>query len=272
MVKVISSAANPVAKEFRALSARKQRRESGRFLVEGVQPVWQAVESGVQLDAMLVAPQSLGEGPSTRLIDEQRAAGVRVVECTAELLARLSGPRRATGLAAIARRSEATLDDLTVSPDSVFVVLHMPRNPGNVGGIIRTAVSAGAHGVLVIGSSADPYAPESVRASMGAIFGIPVVELAEVEEFFDWAAAHEVQTVGTSPTAHQTHWEASYPLPSAVVVGNEQHGLPSDVLARVQRQVRIPMLGTAESLNAAVAAAIILYEMRRPATHPGTDQ
>lgn len=156
-----------------------------------------APERSVRADVTRSAPAG---DHAARLIDEQRAAGVRVVECTAELLARLSGPRRATGLAAIARRSEATLDDLTVSPDSVFVVLHMLRNPGNVGGIIRTAVSAGAHGVLVIGSSADPYAPESVRASMGAIFGIPVVEPAEVEGFFDWAVAHDVQTVGTSPT------------------------------------------------------------------------
>lgn len=264
MVEIISSAANPLAKRVRALANRKARRTSGSFLVEGIQPVWQAVEAGADIEVILVAPELIAGTSAPKLVSAQRAAGVPIARLTAELFERLSDRRRPSGLAAIVRFRASSLARQPVQRDSLFVVLHEVHNPGNLGTIIRTAVSAGAQAVVLLGSSADPYSPESVRASMGAIFAVPVVQLSDPATFFDWAAAHRLPIVGTSPSAPHSHWAVDYRLPAALLVGNEQHGLPPDARARADILVRIPMVGTTESLNAAIATAIMLYEMRRP--------
>jgi TrmH family RNA methyltransferase len=264
MVEIISSAANPLAKRVRALATRKERRASGSFLVEGIQPVWQAVEAGAAIEVLLVAPELIAGTSAPKLVSAQEAAGTSIARLTPELFERLSDRRRASGLAAIVRAPADSLSRQTVGPESLFVVLHEVHNPGNVGTIIRTAVSAGAQAVVLLGHSADPYSPESVRASMGAIFAVAVVQLSDPATFFDWAAAHRLPIVGTSPAAADNHWAIDYPVPAALLVGNEQQGLPTDARARAEILVRIPMVGTTESLNAAIATAIMLYEMRRP--------
>jgi len=265
MSDIISSAANPLVKRVRALANRKHRQRTGSFVVEGIQPVWQAIEAGADVEVLLTAPELLAGSSALHMIASQEAAGVAVARVTGELFGRLSGRRRPSGLAAIVRAHPTQLDALTVESDSLFVALHTLRNPGNLGTILRTAVSAGAHAVLLLDDCADPYAPESVRASMGALFAVPIVALPDANTFFNWALQHGVHIIGTSPSAPQSHWAVGYPTPSALLLGNEQCGLPPEVLARGDLRVRIPMVGTAESLNAAVAAAIMLYEMRRPA-------
>jgi TrmH family RNA methyltransferase len=264
MVEIITSAANPLAKRVRALANRKERRASGTFLVEGIQPVWQAVEAGAGIDVLLVASDLIAGTAAPKLVSAQQAAGTPIAWLSGELFERLSDRRRASGLAAIVRTRSDTLARQPVGVDSLFVALHEVHNPGNLGTIFRTAVSAGAQAVVLLGHSADPYSPESVRASMGAIFAVPIVQLSDPATFFDWAAAHRLPIVGTSPSATDSHWAVDYPLPAALLVGNEQRGLPAAARDRAEILVRIPMVGTTESLNAAIATAIMLYEMRRP--------
>jgi TrmH family RNA methyltransferase len=264
MAEIISSTANPLAKRVRALAGRKERRASGSFLVEGIQPVWQAFEAGADIEVLLVAPELIAGTAAPKLVSAREAAGTPVARLTPELFERLSDRRRASGLAAIVRARTDSLARLAVGGDSLFVVLHEVHNPGNLGTIIRTAASADAQAVVLLGHSADPHSPESVRASMGAIFAVPIVQLSDPTTFFDWAAAHRLPVVGTSPSADDNHWAVDYPLPAALLVGNEQQGLPAEARARAEILVRIPMVGTAESLNAAIATAIMLYEMRRP--------
>lgn len=271
MVEIISSPANPLAKRVRALATRKERRASGTFVVEGIQPVSQAVDARADIDVLLVAPDLIAGTAAPKLVSAQEAAGTAIARLTADLFERLSDRRRASGLAAIVRIPAESLARVTVEADSLFVVLHEVHNPGNLGTIIRTAVSAGSRAVLLLGHTADPYAPESVRASMGAIFAVPVVQLSDPATFFDWAAAHRLPIVGTSPSATEDHWAIDYPLPAALLIGNEQQGLPPDARARAEILVRIPMVGTTESLNAAIAAAIMLYEMRRPSASRSFD-
>ncbi|WP_280368234.1 TrmH family RNA methyltransferase, partial [Nocardia abscessus] len=143
--------------------------------------------------------------------------------------------------------------------------LHSVSNPGNLGTVIRTVDAVGGAGVVVIGDTADEFAPAAVKASMGSVFAIRVARAATEEEFFDWAALHDVCVVATSGAAEHDHWHAPYRTPLAVLLGNEGEGLPRSALERADLQVRIPMVGTAESLNLAAAAAITLYEARRNA-------
>ena len=266
---LITSGGNPVVKRVRLLADRKHRRREGTFVVEGTQPVWQAVEAGADIEILLVAPGLLGRSAAARrltaMIAGQEERGVRVARLSDEVFTRISGREGPSGLAAIVRRRLAGLAGLAAGPAAVFVALHSIGNPGNLGTIIRTANAAGAAGVVLVGQTTDPFDPAAVKASMGALFTLPVAHAATPAEFFGWAAAAGVTVVTTSARAGQIFWDASYPRPLALLLGAEGAGLPSEVLARGDRQVQIPMSGTAESLNLAVAAGLLLYEVNRQA-------
>jgi TrmH family RNA methyltransferase len=263
--RLISSAANPLIKRMRLLSAgRKHRRREGVFVAEGIQPVWQAVEAGADIEVLVIAPGLLGDSPAARMAAAAEDAGTKVVRVTGELFARLSGRDGPSGLAAIVRGRPARLADLAVGPDAVFAGLYGSGNPGNLGTVIRTANAAGAAGVILLGDTADPFSPAAVKASMGALFTTPVAQEAGAESLFGWAAAAGVTVVTTSAAAPASFWEASYPRPLVVLLGAEGPGLPEEVIARGDACVRIPMAGTAESLNLAVAASLLLYEVQRP--------
>src|SRR6266568_7234783 len=190
MTGLISSAANPVVKRLRLLGDRKHRRREGVFVVEGIQPVWQAVEAGADVEVLVVAPDLLGGSPAARMVAGQEAAGTRVARLTAELFARVSPRDGPSGLAAIVRARVPGLAGLPVPPDALFVALHEIGNPGNLGSIIRTADAAGAAGVILLGQATDPFDPAAVKASMGAVFSVPVAHVAQPAEFFTWAGQH----------------------------------------------------------------------------------
>ena len=263
MAEVISSAANPLVKRVRALAERKHRRRESAFVVQGIQPVWQAVEAGADIEALIVAPELLRHRGAQEMVEAQAAAGVRVAALSAELFGRIADREGPGGLAAIVRTAPAALDSVDVPPDAVFAALHAAASPGNVGTIIRTASAVGAAGVILIGPSADPYDPVAVKASMGALFTVPVVTVASAGEFLDWTGTRGVSVAAASPRAAVSCWDARWRLPLALLLGSEGTGLPDDLLEAADLQVAIPMTGTAESLNLAVAAGILLYEVRR---------
>jgi RNA methyltransferase, TrmH family len=263
MTEVITSAANPLVKRVRALGDRKSRRREGAFVVQGIQPVWQAVEARADIEALLVAPDLLRHSGALDMVAAQEAAGVRVARLTGELFGRISDRDGPAGLAAIVRAAPLTLGALAVPGDAVIVALHTAGNPGNVGTIIRTASAAGAAGIILIGPSADPYDPAAVKASMGALFTVPVATVESGSEFLAWAAARRVCVAATSARASVSCWEARWELPMVLLLGSEGAGLPDDLLDGADLRVAIPMTGTAESLNLAVAAGILLYEVRR---------
>jgi TrmH family RNA methyltransferase len=248
---------------MRLLADRRHRSREGAFVVEGIQPVWQAVEAGADVEVLVVAPDLLGDSPAAAMVAGQQAAGRRVVRMTAELFGRLSGRDGPSGLAAIVHGRPARLADLRVQPQSLFVALYGIGNPGNLGSIIRTADAAGAAGVILLGQATDPYDPAAVKASMGAVFSVPVAHAAQADEFFSWAGQHSVTVATTSAKAETSFWAVRYPRPLAVLLGAEGPGLPEDLLARGDLSVRIPMTGTAESLNLAAAATLLLYEAQR---------
>ncbi len=263
MAEVISSAANPLVKRIRLLGDRKHRRRESAFAVQGIQPVWQAVEAGADIEVLMVAPGLLRHPGAVAMVAAQEAAGVRVARLSDELFARIADRDGPSGLAAIVRSAPLAVSDLPAGPDSLFVALHETGNPGNLGTIIRTASAAGADGVVLIGPSADPYDPAAVKASMGALFAVPVAIADSAAEFGDWAVGYGVTVVATSGRASLSCWDADLRPPLALLLGSEGTGLPHGLLSAAGLRVSIPMTGTAESLNLAVAAGILLYEVRR---------
>jgi RNA methyltransferase, TrmH family len=272
MTELISSAANPLIKRARLLADRRHRRREGAFVVQGIQPVSQAVAAGADIEALIVAPDLLRQPAAAAMVRQQEEGGTRVARITGELFGRMAGRDGPTGLAAIVRASPAALADLRVEPGSLFVALHEIGNPGNLGTIIRTADAAGAAGVILVGPSTDPYDPAAVKASMGALFSVPVARAATAGELTEWAAARGVSMAVTSARGSRPVWAAELPLPLVILLGSEGAGLPEDLLSQGELQLRIPMTGTAESLNLAVAAGILLYEVRRRTGIPATPQ
>jgi RNA methyltransferase, TrmH family len=263
MAEVISSAANPLVKRVRALADRKHRRRESAFVVQGIQPVWQAVEAGAGIDVLIVAPDLLRHAGAAAMVSAQEAAGVRVARVTGELFGRMADRDGPSGLAAIVRCAPSALADLAGGDEPLFAALYRVANPGNIGTIIRTASAVGCDGVVLIGPSADPYDPAAVKASMGAIFTVPVAAAATAAEFLDWARQRSVTVAATSARGGVPCWAAELSPPLAVLLGSEGTGLPDDLLKAADLRVAIPMTGTAESLNLAVAAGVLLYEVRR---------
>ena len=273
MAELINSAANPLVKRIRLLADRKHRRRESAFVVQGIQPVWQAVEARAGIETLIVAPGLLRHDGAAAMVTAQEAAGVRVARLSDALFARLADRDGPSGLAAIVHSESRTLAGLAADPGSVYVALHEVGNPGNLGTIIRTASAAGIAGVILIGPSADPYDPAAVKASMGALFTTPVAGAPTAGDFLAWAGRQCVTVIAASGRAAVTCWDADLAPPCALLLGSEGSGLPADLIDAAGLRVAIPMTGTAESLNLAVAAGILLYEVRRrtglPPSAPG---
>jgi TrmH family RNA methyltransferase len=266
MTELITSAANPLIKRVRLLGERKHRLREGAFVVAGVQPVWQAVEAGADIEVLITAPDLLRE-PVAGMVADQEARGVRVAKLSESLFARIADREGPTGLAAIVSGRTPALDELAVRRDAVFVALHEIANPGNLGTIIRTADASGAAGVILIGHAADPFDPAAVKASMGALFSVPVAAEPSADAFLQWCRQKGVAVAVTSAAGSGSLWDADIPRPVAMLMGSEGPGLPEGLLAAGDTRLRIPMTGTAESLNLAVATGILLYETWRRFRH-----
>ena len=265
MSEMITSAANPLIKRVRALlGQRKHRQAEGAFVVEGIRAVWQALESDAEVEVLVVAPDLLRSDAARELLAHRQRAGLHTVEVSSFVFGGMTEREHPSGLAAIVRMPERGLAELRVGAEALFVALHEAGNPGNLGTILRTIDAVGGDGLIVVGDATDPYHPTSVKASMGALFTVPLVRVHTMEEVLAWCRSGGIGVVTTSAGAWQLHWEARYPRPGLLLMGSEGEGLAPEVLARGDLAVRIPMGGSADSLNLAVATGILLYEAKRP--------
>lgn len=258
---VITSTANPLIRRIRALEQKKQRRAEGAFFVEGIRTCWLAVERGAAVETLIVAPELLHSEPALRMVAEQQQAGVRVATVSRSVFERIAERDNPSGLAAIIRTPTRQLADLKVEAGSLFIALYEVGNPGNLGTIIRTADAVGAAGVLLLGETTDPYHPTAVKASMGTLFSVPVVATTTAD-LLAWTQQHAISVYPTSDQAEAVHWQVTYQRPAMLLFGSEGQGLPGELLGRGQA-VRIPMQGAADSLNLAVAAGVLLFEVAR---------
>lgn len=258
----ISSPSNPLLKRIRKLRRRKHRDEERALFVEGIAPVWQAVESGAEVEALVVAPDLLTSEAARDLVASCEGRGIPAVRVTPEAFAAVADREHPAGLGAIVRAPSRSLQDVTVDDSALVVALHEVGNPGNLGTIVRTADAAGAAAVVVAGSSADAWHPAAVKASMGTVFSTPVAT-AGLDEVLAWGRTAGLAVVATSARASIPHWEAAFPEGCLLLLGSEATGLPQDVVEAADLAVRIPQEGAASSLNLAAAAAILIYEARR---------
>jgi TrmH family RNA methyltransferase len=259
---LISSPANPLLKRIRKLRQRKHRVAEGALFVEGIAPVWQAVESGAHVEVVVVAPDLLTSDRAAELVASLERGGATVARVAAEAFGSIADRENPSGLGAIVGVPVRSLEDVVIEETALVVALHEVGNPGNLGTIVRTADAAGAAGVVVAGASADPWHPSSVKASMGTVFATPVVP-ADPDDVLGWARGHGLGIVATSAKGTVDHRDATYPERCLLLFGSEGSGLPPELLAASDQTVRIPQRGAASSLNLAVAAGILIYEASR---------
>lgn len=257
---MITSPSNERIKHIRRLSERKYRQESGQAYLEGLRIVGAALEAHAEIDLMLCAPDLLVSEYGRQVIADARKAGIEILEVSAEVFSRLSLKEGPQGLAAVIRQSYVPLDWITVNPGKPWVALDSIADPGNLGTILRTADASGCEGVILLDQSTDPYDPSAVRGSMGALFSQKIVK-ATFDQFAAWKKATAVEVIGTSDRAAQDYHATRYPQRMVLLMGSERQGLREHHLELCDQVVSIPMLGDSDSLNLAVATAIVLYEM-----------
>jgi TrmH family RNA methyltransferase len=262
----ITSTQNPRFKALRSLRLRKYRQREGLFLIEGIRAVEEALTTGAPVDTLVYAPELLVSERAQALVE--RIDPARRLILSADLFRSLSQRDEPQGIAATVRFQELTLADLALPDDLLVIVAYQLRDPGNLGTIIRTADAAGATGLVVVEPSVDLYDPQAVRATMGSLFALPIVRLADATLLSPWfddvrATGLPLQVVASSAHAAQLHYEADYRRPLALLVGSERHGLPPSIRESADLQVRLPMAGRATSLNVAAATAALVYEIVR---------
>ena len=261
MPRQITSFSNETVKRIRALRDKKARREQGLFLAEGLRIIAEARDSGV-LPELVAYSASGGVHPlAAEIIAATEAAGGEVIETTSDILAKMSGKENPQMLLGAYRQPVTQLSEVDRSSSPIWMVAERLRDPGNIGTILRTGDAVGAGGLILIDESADPYSVEAVRASMGAVFTQKVVHAAW-DEFLPWLRSGPGQLVGTSLKTDTNYLSARYEQPCFLMIGNEQAGLPAAYEEACDLLVKIPMAGKADSLNAAVAAAVMAFQVR----------
>ena len=261
MPRQITAFSNETVKRIRALRDKKARREQGLFLAEGLRIIAEARDSG-RLPETIVYADAGGIHPlAAQIIAECEAAGGDAIETTPDILSKMSGKDNPQMLLGVYRQPSTGLSIIDRSSAPLWMVAQALRDPGNIGTILRTGDAVGAGGLILIDDCADPYSVEAVRASMGAIF-TQAVAAARWDEFLPWLRSGPGQLVGTSLKTDTDYLTAQYEQPCFLLIGNEQAGLPPNYEAECDLLVKIPMAGRADSLNAAIAAAVMAFQVR----------
>ena len=266
-VRTITSLQNERVKLIRSLEMRKARRETGLFVAEGASVLVTAREAGWAPRMLVFLAGSAQAGVARGLLAWAEAAGAECLEVSQGVLAKLAAKDNPqTMLGVFEQRWIPEPAPTGVADDAVWVALEGVRDPGNLGTIIRTADAVGASGVALVGTSCDPYSREAVRASMGSIFNVALVRMSQ-ERFLAWAAAWKGDVVGTHLSGTEDYRAVRYRVPTLLAMGSEGPGLSPELAAACSRLVKIPMAGRLDSLNLAVATALMLYEIRKGRLH-----
>ena len=256
--RAVTSLTNPTVKAVRALHLRKERDETGLFVAEGLKAVIEGIETGHAPRILLHGAEAAGHPLLARAVQATLAANGEAIEVTEGILAKVS--RRDNPQAVVGVFEQVFRPIETIAPQAArcWVALHRVRDPGNLGTIVRTADAAGCGGVILVGECCDPYSVEAVRATMGSIFATPLTKATEAE-FAAWRNRWPGSVVGTLLSAEVDYRQAAYARPALILMGNEQQGLPPDMAALCDVNVKIPMRGRADSLNLSVATGVMIY-------------
>lgn len=262
-VKEITSLANPIIKDMKALSLKKNRDREGVFMAEGLKLVIDALDLGWTIRTFLFSKAGLGNPIIEKTAARTKAAGGLIIEASQKVMesvTRRDNPQMVVG---VFEQRWFPIETLQEKGDEVYIALDRVRDPGNLGTIIRTADAVGAKGLILVGDTTDPFSLETVRATMGSIFAMPLYRLS-ADAFLQWRKNFKGTIIGTHLKGSVDYRTIDYSKgPTILFMGNEQQGLPDNLADSCDTLARIPQAGRADSLNLAVATGVMLYEIRR---------
>ncbi len=268
---LITSLQNPRIKQAVRLRERRDRDEAGLFLIEGRREVARALANGWQFQTLFFC-RDLFAGPAEAgTLARAAAAGSECVACSAAVFGKLAYGDRAEGLLALAPQRHRTLAELQLPANPLLIIAEAIEKPGNLGTILRSADAAGVHGVIVCDGCTDIHNPNVVRASIGTLFTVPVVEAASAATLA-WLREKQIAVLAATPHTDHEYTAVDLTRGVAIVVGKEQTGLTAHWMEQADLKVKIPMLGQADSLNVAAATTLLLFEaVRQRRVKPDAD-
>lgn len=258
----ITSRDNSLLRRARAV---RDSKDNESIFVEGLRLCEEAVRSNLKIEAVIYSDRIAQKDRAAQLIHELEAVAVKAVSVSEKLLASISYTKTPQGIIVLASRPTITEKEFarrqTGTP--LLVILHRINNPVNLGAILRTAEAAGATGALTTAGNTDPFAPKSLRGAMGAAFRLPIWIVVDYARAMAWCDKRAIQTVCADAKASRSYIDIDWRQPTALILGSESKGLSPEEITAAAEAIKIPMKGSTESLNVAVAAGILLYEARR---------
>lgn len=262
----LTSLQNPQVKQIVRLRDRTEREQTDQFLIEGYRELLRASDSGFPIKTLYICPELFLGTNEQSLITKIQRQRAQVISCSEPVFRKISYRDRPDGLIGLAPQRHLTLDDMdkTLAGNSApfLVVAEAIEKPGNLGTILRSSDAVGLDGLIVCDRCTDIHNPNVVRASVGTLFTVPVAETKGVETL-EWLRARKIAIVAATPSAKKEFTDVDLTGPIAIAVGTEQFGLSKLWMEQADIQVRIPMLGIADSLNVAMATTLLLYEALR---------
>jgi TrmH family RNA methyltransferase len=245
---------------LRSLQTPQDRSRTGLYIIEGIRHVARAVEHNAPIESVFLDPSVLSNSFGRKLARRLRKRCIPGIRLSHQLYLDLTLATEPQGIGAILRQKWTSLDEVRARPNSLWLAVESIESPGNLGTIIRTTEAAGATGIFILNRDCDPYDPATVRATMGSLFSQKLIRCSP-HEFTNWAKSNGVAVVASSPAGLMDYKALSCRFPAALIIGSEKRGLSTQVLEVADFVVRIPMLGGCDSINAAVAAGVLLFEM-----------
>ena len=256
---MITSTANQNIKTIRKLSQRKVRRESGLFFVEGLRPIISAMKHGAEIEQVVYCEELLESEYGHDLLQQALKKGVTIIEVSRNVFESISNREGPQGLCAVVRQNSIPLS-MENQLEGLWVALEEGQDPGNLGSILRTLDAVGGKGMLLVGEGTDAYHPTSVRASMGALFTVSMMQT-NLENFGKWHGNHTKAIIGAVCSSAVDYHSYNYPEDLILFMGSEQKGLSAQAVNICSDLITIPMVGSVDSLNLANATSILLYEI-----------
>jgi TrmH family RNA methyltransferase len=261
---VLTSVQNPRVKAAAALRDGKERRRRGLFAVEGAREIARALECGFALEELFVCDEELSE-PASAILADLYGSGreALVVAVAAGVMKKLVVREGSDGLCGVFKTRSATLASLTLGTSPLLLAVESLEKPGNLGALLRSADGAGCSAVVALGQTVDVFNPLVIRASLGTVFHVPVVP-ASNDEFAAFCRERglKVHAAALTPRS-RVYTDVDLREPAVILLGSEADGLSEYWLTAADALVQIPMLGVADSLNAATAGAVLVYEALR---------
>lgn len=258
----ITSRDNSLLRHARAV---RDGKEPESIFVEGLRLCEEALRSNLRVEALIYSEQFAQKTRAAALIRSLEEVAEKSATVSEKLLESISYTRTPQGIVLIAARPKVSEAEFTEAQTKapLLVILHGVNNPVNVGAILRTAEAAGATGIVTTKGTADPFSAKSLRGAMGAAFRLPIWTDVEFDSAIAWCREKKIRPIAADADATQTYLQLDWQKPSALLMGSESAGLSEREVAATDERVRIPMQGSTESLNVAVAAGVLLYEASR---------